>query len=194
VLHRAVLGGDRGALDQRQQVALHAFAADRRRRPRSLRARDLVDLVEEDDAVLLPPAAPPRAHRILVQQLVALLGQQQLAQASPTRSLRRFCAVWPKALPNMSPRLSMPICRPACRECRSAGATWYRRPRARSRLASSVPSRSSLRNFCRVSSLAFAHQRLPGRAPRRPARPWRGPPCGRRSRVMPSARPRPGRG
>jgi hypothetical protein len=48
----AVLGGDGGALDQRQQVALHALA--RNIGPlRLLAAGDLVDFVQEHDAVLL---------------------------------------------------------------------------------------------------------------------------------------------
>ena len=50
-LHRPVFGGDRGALDQRQQVALDALARDRA--AAHVGDRDLVDLVEEDDAVRL---------------------------------------------------------------------------------------------------------------------------------------------
>ena len=48
-LHRAVFGGDRGPLDQGQQVALDAFAADAA--AAHVADRDLVDLVEEDDAI-----------------------------------------------------------------------------------------------------------------------------------------------
>jgi hypothetical protein len=51
-----VLGGDRRALDQRQQIALHAFAADIGA-ARILPGADLVDLVEKDDAVLLDRAS-----------------------------------------------------------------------------------------------------------------------------------------
>ena len=51
-LHHAVARGDRRALDQRQQVALHALARDVGARDLAA-ARDLVDLVEEHDAVLL---------------------------------------------------------------------------------------------------------------------------------------------
>ena len=43
---------DRGALDQRQQIALHALAADIGAAGLGAGA-DLVDLVDEDDAVLL---------------------------------------------------------------------------------------------------------------------------------------------
>ena len=54
-LHRSVLGVDGGALDQRQQVALHAFARHVGA-AQAFAAGDLVDLVEEDDAVLLDRA------------------------------------------------------------------------------------------------------------------------------------------
>ena len=50
-LDRAVLGVDRGALDQRQQVALPPWRDTSA--PWCLAGGDLVDLVEEDDAVLL---------------------------------------------------------------------------------------------------------------------------------------------
>ena len=61
-LHRAVLGRDRRALDDRQQVALHALARDVGAVARALAAGDLVDLVEEDDAGLLDPRRAPRAR------------------------------------------------------------------------------------------------------------------------------------
>ena len=51
-LDHAVLGRDGGAFDQRQQVALHALARDVGA-VRLRAAGDLVDLVEEHDAVLL---------------------------------------------------------------------------------------------------------------------------------------------
>src|SRR5262249_48992091 len=63
-LHLAVLGGDGGALDQRQQVALYALAADVGA-VAALASADLVDLVEEDDAVILD-----RGDRLLDQLLV----------------------------------------------------------------------------------------------------------------------------
>jgi hypothetical protein len=51
-LHRPVFGRDRGALDQRQQVALHPLARHVGA-GRPLAGRDLVDLVQEDDALVL---------------------------------------------------------------------------------------------------------------------------------------------
>src|SRR3546814_20887307 len=61
--------------DERQQIALHALAGNVAADP--LRARgDLVDLVEEDDAVLLHGLDRLGGQLLLVEQLVALLGHQ----------------------------------------------------------------------------------------------------------------------
>ena len=97
-LHRPVLGRDRGALDQRQQVALHALARDVGADAAALRARaDLVDLVEEHDAVVLDAA----------DGLAARSGPGRAACRSPARSAcrrpgRRSCVRglvrWPKRL------------------------------------------------------------------------------------------------
>ena len=48
-LHRAIFGRDRGPFNQRQKIALHAFAADTA--TSHIADRNLVNLVEEDDAV-----------------------------------------------------------------------------------------------------------------------------------------------
>jgi hypothetical protein len=56
--HHAVLRRDRRPLDQRQKVALHALARDVGA-VRLLPARDLVDLVQEHDAVLLERRRAP---------------------------------------------------------------------------------------------------------------------------------------
>src|SRR5690606_29867539 len=50
-LDRPVFGGDRRALDERQEVALHALARDARAHAAVARG-DLVDLVDEDDTVV----------------------------------------------------------------------------------------------------------------------------------------------
>ena len=72
-----MLGRNRRPLDQRKQVALHAFA--RHIRPCPLRARsDLVDLVEEDDAIILGDAQRLALHGLIVQQLVRLFLDQRL--------------------------------------------------------------------------------------------------------------------
>jgi hypothetical protein len=76
-LDGAVLGRDRRALDQRQQVALHALAADVGADSALARA-DLVDLVEEHDAVLLGGQERLARDPLLVEQLVALLGDQHV--------------------------------------------------------------------------------------------------------------------
>jgi len=75
-LHHAVLGRHRGAFDQRQQVALHALA--RHVAAVGVRAGgDLVDLVEEHDAVLLDCGQRLLLGLLVVDQAPGfLLGQQ----------------------------------------------------------------------------------------------------------------------
>ena len=74
-LHRPILGGDGRAFDQRQQVALHAFAADRAATDFGI-DRDLVNLVEEDDAVVLDPLDGGPGQVFLVDQVVGLFLDQ----------------------------------------------------------------------------------------------------------------------
>ncbi len=76
-LHRAMLGGDRGALDQGQQIALHAFATDIGAAHFGAPG-DLVDLVQEHDAVVLHGADGLAGDALLVQKLVGFLAQQHL--------------------------------------------------------------------------------------------------------------------
>src|SRR5262245_3231262 len=76
-LHRPVFGADGRALDQRQEIALHAFAADIG--ADALRARaDLVDLVEEDDAVILDVPDRLLHDHVAVDQLVGFLAQENV--------------------------------------------------------------------------------------------------------------------
>src|SRR3546814_13704168 len=58
-----------------QQVALNALARDVGAAALGARG-DLVDLVQEDDAVLLDSGDRGADYRLLVEQLVALLGDQ----------------------------------------------------------------------------------------------------------------------
>ena len=75
--YHAVLGVDGRAFDQRQQVALHAGARDVG--AAGLRTRgDLVDLVEEDDAVLLDVLDGLLFQLVFVDQLGRFLLDQQL--------------------------------------------------------------------------------------------------------------------
>src|SRR5437016_4571767 len=67
-LDRAVLGRDRGAFDQRQQVALHAFARDIAAAAAVAHA-DLVDLVEEHDAVVLDRVDGFQHQLVAVQRI-----------------------------------------------------------------------------------------------------------------------------
>jgi hypothetical protein len=80
-LDRAVLGRDGRALDDRQQIALHALARDVGAAGSiPFAAGDLVDLVEEDDAVLLGAGHRVAVHAVVIDQLVdLLLGQSDLA-------------------------------------------------------------------------------------------------------------------
>src|SRR5665213_2556810 len=72
-LDRAVLGRDRRALDQRQEIALHALAADVAHHALAAAAADLVELVDENDAVLLDGGDRLPRDLLLVEQLVAFL-------------------------------------------------------------------------------------------------------------------------
>src|SRR5437762_7276966 len=76
-LDRPVLGRDLRSLDQRQQIALHALAADIGPADALAAPADLVDLVEEDNAVLLHRGDGLGCDTLLVQQLVAFLGHEQ---------------------------------------------------------------------------------------------------------------------
>ena len=78
-LDGAVLGRNRRAFDQRQQIALHAFAADIAADAAafSAGAADLVDLVEKHDAVVLDRFDGFLHDLIVIEQLVAFLGDQQ---------------------------------------------------------------------------------------------------------------------
>ena len=75
--HHAVLGGDGAALNQRQQVTLHAFAryvgAHGFRTP-----RDLVELVDKDDAVLLDVLNRLQLELFLVDHLGGFLVDEDL--------------------------------------------------------------------------------------------------------------------
>ncbi len=74
---RPVLGAHRRALDQRQQVTLHALAAYVAAAHIGA-GTDLVDLVEKHDAVLLHRVQRGAGHRLVIQQLVGFLGHQDL--------------------------------------------------------------------------------------------------------------------
>ena len=73
-LHRPIFGGDRGSFDQWQQIALNAFAADRS--AANVADRDLVDLIEKDDAVRLRVRQRRAPKLVLVEPLVRLFLDQ----------------------------------------------------------------------------------------------------------------------
>src|ERR1700719_3947501 len=76
-LHRAMLGGDGGAFDQRQEIALHALARYVGAEAAFARA-DLVDLVEEHDAVVLDHLDRFLGELIGIEQLVGFLVDQNV--------------------------------------------------------------------------------------------------------------------
>ena len=77
---RAVLGRHRRAFDQRQQVALHALARDVAADAAVAHA-DLVDLVEEHDAVVLDRVDRFLHQLVVIQQLVGFLVDEELVRA-----------------------------------------------------------------------------------------------------------------
>ena len=84
-LHRAILGGNCRPFDKGQQIALHAFTADRT--ATHIGYGDLVDFIEEHDAVGLRIGQSHPRHIVLihpffgffVDQLVPGIGHLQLA-------------------------------------------------------------------------------------------------------------------
>ena len=85
-LHRPIFGRDRGALDQRQQIALHALARDGT--AAHVGHRDLVDFIEEHDPVRLGIGQGGAADLILVEALVGLF----LDELVPGRRHRQLAA------------------------------------------------------------------------------------------------------
>ena len=79
-LQRPIFGRDRRPLDQRQQVALDALAADRS--AADVADRDLVDLVEEDDPVRLGIGQSGAVDVVGVEPFVGLLVGQPLPRVA----------------------------------------------------------------------------------------------------------------
>ena len=75
-LYRAIFGGDGGAFDERQQVALHAFAADRT--AAHVADGDLVDLVEKNDAIGFGAAHRLAGDILVIEAFVRFFGDQRL--------------------------------------------------------------------------------------------------------------------
>src|SRR5579883_1215468 len=76
-LDRPMLGRNGRALDERQKVALDAFTRDVAAAAISLTGADLVDLVQEDDAIVFNFADRLLDNLILVDQLVAFLNNER---------------------------------------------------------------------------------------------------------------------
>ena len=78
---------------------------------RPSRAGDLVDLIEEHDAVLLDRLDRLLHQLVLVEQLVGFLGRPG-SRANSATVTRRVLVRPPPSLPKMSPMLMAPICAP----------------------------------------------------------------------------------
>src|SRR5579885_1281169 len=76
-LDRPVFGADGGTLDQGQEIALHALTGDVGADPLGARA-DLVDLIDEHDAVVLDALDRFLNDRVVVDQLVALFAHENV--------------------------------------------------------------------------------------------------------------------
>ena len=114
-LHHPVLRVDRRPLDDRQDVALHAFAADVGpvTAAGAVAAGDLVDLVDEDDARPARRAGPRSGRPTPCRRSLACSSATSCSSAS--RHLqRRVFARLPNMLPIMSFRLT-PISSTECR-------------------------------------------------------------------------------
>src|SRR5437764_7936467 len=146
VLHHSVLGGDRGALHEGEQVPLHAL-------PRNVgagrfpAARDLVDLVQKHDAVLLDVGERLRTQVLLVDKASRLIvGEHphRFADLHPAKfspvAAQILKHAWICCVSSSIPGgANISMC--ACGADTSISTS----------LSSSSPSRSLLRNFCRVA-------------------------------------------
>src|SRR5215510_7918139 len=81
-LHWPVFGADRGAFDQRQEIALHAFPADIGTADALGAPADLVDLVEEYEAVVLDVADRFLHGGVVVDELVRLFRHEDLERVA----------------------------------------------------------------------------------------------------------------
>ena len=80
------------AFDQRQQIALHAFAGDIAAAALFGARADLVDLVEEDDAVVLDRLDRLAHDGVIVEQLVGFFGDQRIMRGGHGHAARRGAA------------------------------------------------------------------------------------------------------
>ena len=84
-----MLGGDGGAFDQRQKIALHALAGDIAAAAVFRARADLVDLVQEHDAIVLHRLDRFAQDRVIVDELVGFFFDQRamrLFDGEPARA------------------------------------------------------------------------------------------------------------
>ena len=109
-LHRAVLGGDGGAFDQRQQVALHAFAADRA--AAHVAETAILSISSRNTMPLASALASATRATSSWSMRFSASSSTSLSHASGTLSLRRLRFWRPIALPIISDRLIIPTLPP----------------------------------------------------------------------------------
>ena len=85
----AMFGGDRGALDQRQQIALHAFTRDIA--AAAFARTNLVNFIKKNNAVILDLKHRLAGDLVLINQLVAFLDHQR-GESRPHRHAPRLAA------------------------------------------------------------------------------------------------------
>jgi hypothetical protein len=135
-----------GAFDQRQEIALHAFARHVAAHAAFARA-DLVELVEEDDAVLLHRLDRFQHELVLIEQLVGFLVDEDFMRFRD-RDAPRLGR--PPSLPKISPIEIAPICAPGMPGMSIIGMP---PPPDCTSISISLSLSSPARNFCGTLSL-----------------------------------------
>ena len=153
--HKTVARIDRGAFDDRQDVPLHAFAADVGP-VAAFAARNLVDFIQKNDAARFHAFQSHPRHLLHVDQLLLFFLHQRIPALRP----RAYCASWSG-------------CRTAAEHVLDVDAHFFDvRAAAISKVgprsftsisttrSSSLPSRSRSRSFSRVFSFRLGVLRL----------------------------------
>src|ERR1700730_2657911 len=87
---RSVFGRDRGAFDERKEIALHALARDIAAKTPFTRA-NLVDLIEKHNPIVFDLAKRLLNDLILIDHLVAFFDNERSLRV-PYRHAARLCA------------------------------------------------------------------------------------------------------
>ena len=147
-LHHAVLRLHVRAFDDRQEVALHAFARDVGAAGGGALAGDLVDLVEEDDAQLLDALERVGGDVLDVDELLELLVDEDAPRLGHLHGAL-LLALGHHLLEHLAEVAPSPRARPAARASSNIGPRGCATSTSTSR-SSSWPSRRSWRSLSRV--------------------------------------------